>query len=73
MRNSCEKDINIKSLPIEVYNELGLLIYKGIYSNENGIKIKNKTGIINCITIPWNEFITVKAKEIRDFKVKFVE
>lgn len=72
-RNSSKREINIKSIPIEVYTEKEILIYKGTYILENGFNIGAKEGKFYNIIIPWSNFLISEASTLHNFYVKFVE
>lgn len=70
-RNSSNRNINIKSIPLTVENPSDLLIYKGVFtSNEDSLNILSNSGKIMVITIPRNEFNFVDGEDFSKYKVK---
>lgn len=70
-RNSSDREINIKSIPITVENNMDLLIYKGVFDvNDNSLLIQAKSGKIKVIIIPRNEFPFIEGEVIEDYKIK---
>lgn len=71
-RNSSDREINIKSLPITVYMENGLMIYKGIYRiNDNSLSVGAYKGKFYSIVIPFNNFLKVEGYDLSKYKVEF--
>lgn len=68
LRNSSIKDISLNSIPVEVYTESDLLVYKGTYSVMDGILVQGNKGIFYTMTIPKNHLFT--QKEFVGYKVK---
>lgn len=71
-RNSSDREINIKSLPITVYMENGLMIYKGIYKiNDNSFSIGSHKGKFYSIVIPFSNFLKIEGQDLSKYKVEF--
>lgn len=71
-RNSSDKKVNIKSLPISVYTSHGLLIYKGVYTiNDDSLKIESNKGKLYYIEIPFSNFLKIEGHDLSTYKVEF--
>ena len=71
-RNSSDKEVNIKSLPISVYTSHGLLIYKGVYTiNDNSLKIDSNKGKLYYIEIPFTNLLKIEGHDLSTYKVEF--
>lgn len=68
-RNTSKEDINIKSIPFEVYTENDLLIYKNNFISDDGISIPKYTGIFKIIVIPRNEFPIFNGEKLNNYKI----
>lgn len=71
-RNSSDREINIKSLPITVYMENGLMIYKGVYRiNDNSLSVGSYKGKFYSIVIPFSNFLKIEGQDLSKYKVEF--
>lgn len=71
-RNSSDKEVNIKSLPISVYTSHGLLIYKGVYTiNDNSLNVEANKGKLHYIEIPFSNFLKIEGHDLSTYKVEF--
>lgn len=69
-RNSSDRDISIKSIPLTIENQLNLLIYKGVFSvNNESLDIQGNSGKIKVIVIPRGEFPFIEGQNIESYKV----
>lgn len=72
IRNSSDRELQIKSIPITVYTESGLMIYKGIYNiSDNSLSIGAFKGRFYTIIIPFNTFLKVEKQDLSKYIVKF--
>lgn len=70
-RNSSDREINIKSIPITVENNRNLLIYKGVFEvNDNSLAIKGRSGKLKVIVIPRTEFPFIDGEVREEYNVK---
>lgn len=70
-RNSSNREINIKSIPITVENNINLLIYKGVFEvNDDSLTIKGISGKLKVIVIPRTEFPFIDGEVIEEYNVK---
>lgn len=71
IRNSSSEEVNIKSLPVGVFDNNNLLLYRKIFTFEKGELAIRKRGIkIAVITIP-KEDIVITTNEFANYKVSF--
>ncbi|MBB6713509.1 SLAP domain-containing protein [Clostridium gasigenes] len=71
-RNSSSKDLNIKSIPLTVYTDSKILIYKGIYNiNDDGLKVEGNKGKFYSIVIPFENFLKIDNHDLSRYIVKF--
>lgn len=71
-RNSSDREISIKSLPITVYMGNGLMIYKGIYNiNDNSLSVGPYKGMFYSIVIPFSNFLKIEGQDLSTYKVEF--
>ncbi len=72
IRNSTDRELLIKSIPITVYTESGLMIYKGIYNiNDNSLSVGAAKGRFYEIIIPFNVFLKVEEQDLSKYIVEF--
>lgn len=70
-RNSSSEDINIKSIPLEIYTGDDLIFYKNYFSLlDGGIKVPSYSGLFKVIVIPKDEFQGVEGEDSDTYKVK---
>lgn len=69
-RNSSNKDVNIKSIPLTIENNSNLLIYKEVFTvNDDSLNIKANSGKLKAIVIPRKEFPFVQGEKLEEYNV----
>lgn len=70
-RNSSNREINIKSIPLQVYNDTDLLIYKSTFVlNDDSLKIEGNSGKMMVINIPSSDFPIIEGEDLSKYKIK---
>ena len=71
-RNSSNKELNIKSIPLKVYTDTNILVYTGVYNiNNNGLKLGGNKGKFYTIVIPFENFFKVDNQDLSKYIVEF--
>lgn len=69
-RNSSDKPISIKSMPLTITNDIDLPIYKGVFEvKDDSLYIEGNRGKLIVINIPGEEFPIIEGQDLTKYKV----